>query len=322
MPYFIFFVHALLSFLCPYLTLFSLSMPYFLFFVHTILYFLCPCLTLFSLSIPYFLFFVHALLSFLCPYLTFFSLSIPYFIFFVHALLYFLCPCLTLFSLSLLYFLFFVHTLLCFLCPCFIFFSSSIPYFLFFVNSSYSSLKIIFRFHFLFPLLFYFWHILSSLISFAAKYIIFCLLVSFSSSFLFAFVSSLSFISSTLYYLISHHHLLSSSFFLPLFVGTSILTAYFFQTLSLWANWTVISLPGWDVENGNPVGLQPDCLVSLTAPKQCAKHFKGRFHFLGGRFVPNSLAVKYALRLPSYPGTDCCVLLPKSWIFPFVEPRL
>lgn len=60
---------------------------------------------------------------------------------------------------------------------------------------------------------------------------------------------------------------------------------------------------GWDVEKGKipfPVkdidqnqddegekefeGLEPDVLVSLTAPKAGAKEFKGR-HFLGGRFV-------------------------------------
>ena len=43
---------------------------------------------------------------------------------------------------------------------------------------------------------------------------------------------------------------------------------------------------GWDVEQGNiyGVGLDPDVLVSLTAPKLGVKSFKGR-HFLGGRFV-------------------------------------
>jgi NAD(P)H-hydrate epimerase len=48
---------------------------------------------------------------------------------------------------------------------------------------------------------------------------------------------------------------------------------------------------GWDVEKG-PVKLQeveavlnPDVLISLTAPKEGVKGFKGR-HFLGGRFVP------------------------------------
>jgi NAD(P)H-hydrate epimerase len=44
---------------------------------------------------------------------------------------------------------------------------------------------------------------------------------------------------------------------------------------------------GWDVEAGNAegVGLNPDVLVSLTAPKEGVRTFTGR-HFLGGRFVP------------------------------------
>ncbi|CAF0725617.1 unnamed protein product [Brachionus calyciflorus] len=85
-----------------------------------------------------------------------------------------------------------------------------------------------------------------------------------------------------------------------------------------------IDIPsGWDIENGNPDGLQPECLVSLTAPKLCAKHFNGKYHYLGGRFVPNALAEKYELNLPEYPGTDPCVLLKKEvtsteksdWVF-------
>jgi len=44
---------------------------------------------------------------------------------------------------------------------------------------------------------------------------------------------------------------------------------------------------GWDVEEGNAagVGLNPNVLVSLTAPKLGVKSFTGR-HFLGGRFIP------------------------------------
>lgn len=44
---------------------------------------------------------------------------------------------------------------------------------------------------------------------------------------------------------------------------------------------------GWDVEQGNAqgVGLDPDVLLSLTAPKEGVKYFTGK-HFLGGRFVP------------------------------------
>lgn len=66
---------------------------------------------------------------------------------------------------------------------------------------------------------------------------------------------------------------------------------------------------GWDVEAGDVSGegLRPDMLVSLTAPKLCAKHFKGPHHYLGGRFVPPQIREKYALRLPPYPGVSQCV---------------
>lgn len=62
---------------------------------------------------------------------------------------------------------------------------------------------------------------------------------------------------------------------------------------------------GWDVEEGCPDGIQPDMLISLTAPKKSAALFKGRFHFLGGRFVPPVLEQKYQLNLPQYAGTEC-----------------
>ncbi|KAK9891739.1 hypothetical protein WA026_016536 [Henosepilachna vigintioctopunctata] len=73
-----------------------------------------------------------------------------------------------------------------------------------------------------------------------------------------------------------------------------------------------IDIPsGWDVEKGEPDegGIKPDLLISLTAPKMCAEKFEGRYHYLGGRFVPSKLARKYDLCLPEYPDTDCCVLL-------------
>jgi NAD(P)H-hydrate epimerase len=44
---------------------------------------------------------------------------------------------------------------------------------------------------------------------------------------------------------------------------------------------------GWEVDGGRAEGapaLEPDVLVSLTAPKEGVRAFKGR-HFLGGRFV-------------------------------------
>lgn len=49
----------------------------------------------------------------------------------------------------------------------------------------------------------------------------------------------------------------------------------------------------------------------MTAPKLCAKSFSGPHHFLGGRFVPPSVAEKYKLELPSYPGTSMCVRIGK-----------
>ncbi len=63
------------------------------------------------------------------------------------------------------------------------------------------------------------------------------------------------------------------------------------------------------MEKGDPEGIQPEVLVSLTAPKLCAKLFRGKRHFLGGRFVPPDLAKKYQLDLPPYPGTEPCVEL-------------
>ncbi|KAL1950363.1 hypothetical protein VTO73DRAFT_5487 [Trametes versicolor] len=69
---------------------------------------------------------------------------------------------------------------------------------------------------------------------------------------------------------------------------------------------------GWNVERGNVdgVGLDPDVLVSLTAPKEGVRGFAGR-HFLGGRFVPKSLEEKFALNLPEYPGFAQIVELPR-----------
>ena len=44
---------------------------------------------------------------------------------------------------------------------------------------------------------------------------------------------------------------------------------------------------GWNVDEGkvDALALDPDVLISLTAPKEGVRAFKGR-HFLGGRFVP------------------------------------
>ena len=77
---------------------------------------------------------------------------------------------------------------------------------------------------------------------------------------------------------------------------------------------------GWDVEAGDLTGkgLRPDVLVSLTAPKLCAKQLSSSSsartvrHFLGGRFVPPHIRDKYGLVLPKYPGASQCVEL-KDW---------
>lgn len=70
---------------------------------------------------------------------------------------------------------------------------------------------------------------------------------------------------------------------------------------------------GWHVEEGDVSGegVKPDMLVSLTAPKLCAKKFTGPHHFLGGRFVPPSIVDKFKLHLPAYPGTSMCVRIGK-----------
>jgi len=68
---------------------------------------------------------------------------------------------------------------------------------------------------------------------------------------------------------------------------------------------------GWDVEEGDVhgIGIMPDVLVSLTAPKKCAAHFTGRKHFLGGRFVPASMRKTRNIVIPSYPDLDQVVEL-------------
>jgi hydroxyethylthiazole kinase-like uncharacterized protein yjeF len=76
---------------------------------------------------------------------------------------------------------------------------------------------------------------------------------------------------------------------------------------------------GWNVDTGDDVnnesshsGFMPDVLVSLTAPKTCAKSFVargGHYHFVGGRFLPPALSKKYQIRMPNYPGVAQVVLV-------------
>ncbi|KAI9172306.1 NAD(P)H-hydrate epimerase [Paramyrothecium foliicola] len=72
----------------------------------------------------------------------------------------------------------------------------------------------------------------------------------------------------------------------------------------------------WDIENGPPESglgssFMPTALVSLTAPKPLVRHFRGR-HFVGGRFVSQSIAKKYDFEVPNYPGIDQVVELEPS----------
>lgn len=67
---------------------------------------------------------------------------------------------------------------------------------------------------------------------------------------------------------------------------------------------------GWSIEGvPDKDAINPDMLISLTAPKECARSFKGKYHYLGGRFIPKKLEEKYQLKLPAYPDAECCIKL-------------
>ena len=59
-------------------------------------------------------------------------------------------------------------------------------------------------------------------------------------------------------------------------------------------------------------GIEPNMLISLTAPKPCARHFKGEFHYVGGRFIPPAFAKKFGFELSIFPGTAQCVRIPRA----------
>lgn len=72
---------------------------------------------------------------------------------------------------------------------------------------------------------------------------------------------------------------------------------------------------GWDIESGPPsdgpaANWQPTYLVSLTAPKPLVKWFKGKKHFVGGRFVSPGISEKWGVDVPEYEGTDQVVEVP------------
>ena len=64
----------------------------------------------------------------------------------------------------------------------------------------------------------------------------------------------------------------------------------------------------WSIEDGPPPSgpgarFMPETLISLTAPKPLVRHFTGT-HFVGGRFLPKSVAEKYEIDIPDYQGVD------------------
>ena len=66
---------------------------------------------------------------------------------------------------------------------------------------------------------------------------------------------------------------------------------------------------GWDVEAGPEnleEAIEPEMLVSLTAPKRGAQFFTGRFHYMGGRFVPPAIKVPCPICTP--PNYFCALL--------------
>ena len=66
-----------------------------------------------------------------------------------------------------------------------------------------------------------------------------------------------------------------------------------------------IDIPsGWDANEGNINSLfVPKYLISLGIPKQCSEKFEGE-HYLGGRFIPPSVAEELGIELPVYQGID------------------
>lgn len=69
-----------------------------------------------------------------------------------------------------------------------------------------------------------------------------------------------------------------------------------------------IDIPsGWDVNEGPSESyyFMPNGLISLTAPKPCARFIKGK-HWLGGRFLPQSIIDEFNLNdiMTLYKSTD------------------
>lgn len=74
---------------------------------------------------------------------------------------------------------------------------------------------------------------------------------------------------------------------------------------------------GWDVDEGpgTEIDIQASCLISLTAPKPCAKLFVNsgpdKIHYLGGRFINPRIAKEYGIEdiVNKYQGDELIVKL-------------
>eukprot|EP01125_Pyxidicula_operculata_P008138 TRINITY_DN2757_c0_g1_i2.p1 TRINITY_DN2757_c0_g1~~TRINITY_DN2757_c0_g1_i2.p1 ORF type:complete len:381 (-),score=65.40 TRINITY_DN2757_c0_g1_i2:90-1157(-) len=78
-----------------------------------------------------------------------------------------------------------------------------------------------------------------------------------------------------------------------------------------------IDIPsGWKVDDqtgkSSTITFMPDFLISLSAPKLASINFRGKHHYLGGRFLPPQIVKKFNLKLPSYPSYHQFVKLPSS----------
>jgi len=66
---------------------------------------------------------------------------------------------------------------------------------------------------------------------------------------------------------------------------------------------------GWDIELGDTfaTGFVPAAVISLTLPKICMKGYHG-VHYIGGRFVPPTVASAFNVQMPDYGFGDAQIL--------------
>lgn len=81
---------------------------------------------------------------------------------------------------------------------------------------------------------------------------------------------------------------------------------------------------GWDLTLGPrsidltaDTFVKPSLLVSLAVPKLCSKRFRGDFHFVAGRHVPQQWLYDKGLSVPRFPGPNADSVLFRSNSSPF-----